>query len=77
MRLDGRIAIVTGGASGFGRGIAELFAREGARVIVADINGKAAADVAQSLGHGALAVECSCSNAALGAGNADDVAGKR
>ncbi|CAM5188017.1 3-oxoacyl-[acyl-carrier protein] reductase OS=Castellaniella defragrans OX=75697 GN=HNR28_002227 PE=3 SV=1 [Castellaniella defragrans] len=38
MRLQGKVAIVTGAGSGFGRGIAATFAREGARVVVADIN---------------------------------------
>lgn len=42
MRLNGKVAIITGGASGFGAGIARRFAAEGAQVIVADINGPGA-----------------------------------
>ncbi|MBR7559553.1 SDR family NAD(P)-dependent oxidoreductase, partial [Mycobacterium tuberculosis] len=38
MRLAGKIAIVTGAGSGFGEGIANTFAREGARVVVNDLN---------------------------------------
>ena len=46
MRLCGKTAIVTGGGSGFGAGIVEKFCAEDARVIVADLNAEAAAEVA-------------------------------
>ena len=47
--LKGKTAIVTGGGSGFGAGIVKRFAAEGARVMVADINGEAAAAVAAGI----------------------------
>lgn len=50
MRLAGKVAIVTGAASGFGEGIARKFVAEGAKVILADRNASAAASVAASLG---------------------------
>ena len=50
MRLSSKTAIVTGGASGFGAGIVRKFVAEGARVIIADINGEAAAALAAELG---------------------------
>jgi 3-oxoacyl-[acyl-carrier protein] reductase len=56
MRLAGKIAIVTGAASGFGAGIATKFVAEGAKVVVADRDGDGAARVAASLGDHACAV---------------------
>ena len=50
MRLKGKLAIVTGGGSGFGAGIARRFAQEGARVIVADVNAEAGNRVAREIG---------------------------
>ena len=52
MQLEGKTAIVTGAASGFGAGIARAFAAAGARVLVADINGDGAQDIAAEVnGH--------------------------
>ena len=50
MDLEGKTAIVTGAGSGFGAGIAQVFAREGATVMVADINADAARTVAKQIG---------------------------
>jgi 3-oxoacyl-[acyl-carrier protein] reductase len=49
MRLANKISIVTGGGSGFGEGIALRFAQEGSSVVVADIDAKAAARVADAI----------------------------
>jgi 3-oxoacyl-[acyl-carrier protein] reductase len=64
MRLQGRTAIVTGGASGFGEGIARRFAEEGARVIVADRNGEAATALAADLGDARLGIRVDVADAA-------------
>ena len=63
-RLEGKRAIVTGGASGFGAGIARRFAEEGARVIVADLNSDAARALAAELGDADLGVKVDVSSAA-------------
>jgi 3-oxoacyl-[acyl-carrier protein] reductase len=64
MKLNGKVAIVTGAASGFGRAIAERFALEGARVVLADINGAGVREVAGELGDSAVAVTCDVSRKA-------------
>src|SRR5260370_4143655 len=70
MRLDNKVALVTGAASGFGKGIAATFAREGARVAVIDIDGEAARAAAASVSNTAIAVRCDVSRRA-----GDDAAG--
>src|SRR5205823_3466508 len=49
MRLKDKVAIITGGGSGFGEVTARLFVNEGAAVMLADINGQAAESVAESI----------------------------
>jgi 3-oxoacyl-[acyl-carrier protein] reductase len=49
--LDGRVAIVTGAGKGVGRGIAQVLAEEGAKLVVADVDGSAAKDAVAALRH--------------------------
>lgn len=56
-QLKGKVAIITGGGSGFGEGIVRLFAKEGAKVVIADINEQAAARVASEIGSSALVMK--------------------
>ncbi|MBX2825882.1 MAG: SDR family oxidoreductase [Gammaproteobacteria bacterium] len=68
MRLANKTAVITGGASGFGAGIAEKFLAEGAQILVADINEAAAEEFAATRGD-------KCHAQAVDVSNADSVAG--
>ena len=63
MRLEGKIAVVTGAASGFGEGIARKFVAEGAKVVVADRDGAGAERAAAALGKNAVGVRADVTNA--------------
>ena len=72
MLLQGKIAIVTGAGQGVGRGIANVLAREGAKVVIADLNGeraKAAADGILAKGGQAMAYPVDVLNMARGGGH--------
>jgi NAD(P)-dependent dehydrogenase (short-subunit alcohol dehydrogenase family) len=59
MRLENKVAVITGGAQGIGRAIALGMAREGARVVVADLQyekARSVADEVKMLGSDALAI---------------------
>ena len=64
MRLREKVAIVTGGGSGFGEGIARKFVTEGAHVLIADRDAEAGARVAQALGAHVCSIAVDVSNAA-------------
>lgn len=57
MRLSGKVAIVTGAASGMGKAIAELYAKEGARVVVSDMNLDGAQAVVEAISGEAFAIQ--------------------
>ena len=57
MRFEGKVVLVTGAASGIGRAGAQLFAAEGARLVLADRNRAGAEEAAHAIGRGAIAVE--------------------
>ena len=56
MDLEGKVSIITGGASGIGAACSRAFAKQGARVIVADVNEAGARAVAEEIG--GLALRC-------------------
>ena len=63
-RLAGKIAVVTGGAQGFGLGIASEMYREGASVVLADLNVAQAQEAAKNLGERAIGLKVDVSDAA-------------
>lgn len=68
MRLEGKVAAITGAASGFGRAAAQRFVAEGARVVLGDIQEEAGQAVADALGNAAIFRRCDVTRE-------DDVAG--
>lgn len=62
-KLEGRSAVVTGGAQGIGKAIAKRLAEDGATVTIGDINADGAVEAAKDIGHGAKGVACDVSDA--------------
>jgi NAD(P)-dependent dehydrogenase (short-subunit alcohol dehydrogenase family) len=64
MRLEGKVALITGGGSGMGKVAAELFAREGASVVLTDVNDDAGGTTADAIGERGLFVHADISDEA-------------
>jgi 3-oxoacyl-[acyl-carrier protein] reductase len=64
MRLEGKSTLVTGAASGFGLGIAQRFAAEGAKVVLMDLNGDGAEAAARAIGPAAIGFRADVTSAA-------------
>lgn len=62
-RFENKVAIITGAASGIGAATARLLAREGAHVVLADLNDSGGASIAADLGATAMAIKCDVSSA--------------
>ncbi|XP_052189428.1 momilactone A synthase-like [Diospyros lotus] len=61
-RLEGKVALITGGASGLGKATAREFVQHGARVVIADIDTQLGPQVAQDLGPGSHFIHCDVTN---------------
>lgn len=64
MRLKNKVALITGAGAGIGEATAHLFAKEGAKVVVSDVNYEAAKSVAEKIGDQAFAIKADVSNTA-------------
>ncbi len=65
-QLENKVALVTGGASGIGKAIAELFIKEGAKVVITDLNEELGSDIAKELGDNCVFIKA---NAAIAEDN--------